>query len=168
MAFLTRSVTLLLSLAALHPTRTALAQTVPAGWRLTPAPEAGVERRYEATSLPAGQYLRVEQTALQPLSGAPIERWLPSAIAADPSPGGAWMSADQPTNVVPAMMATITREFRAQLAAVEFSTPPGPGHPLRWGVPAGRGHDDLVMSAAMVVALEGMSWRQRVATGSGG
>jgi hypothetical protein len=112
MAFLTRSVTLLLSLAALHPTRTALAQTVPAGWRLTPAPEAGVERRYEATSLPAGQYLRVEQTALQPLSGAPIERWLPSAIAADPSPGGAWMSADQPTNVVPAMMATITREFR--------------------------------------------------------
>lgn len=59
----------------------------------------------------------------------------------------------------------LTREFRAQLGAVEFATPPGPGHPLRWGVPAGRGHDDLVMSAALVSVLDGMSWERRVAVG---
>ncbi|MGI9254601.1 MAG: hypothetical protein ACR2J8_12700, partial [Thermomicrobiales bacterium] len=60
----------------------------------------------------------------------------------------------------------ISREFRAQLGAVEFSTPPGPGHPLRWGVPAGRGHDDLVMSAALAVALDGLGWDRRVAVGT--
>ena len=59
----------------------------------------------------------------------------------------------------------LTRLFRAQLAATAYATPPGPGKTLRWGVPAGRGHDDLVMSAALVAALEGWDWRERVARG---
>jgi hypothetical protein len=59
----------------------------------------------------------------------------------------------------------LTRLFRAQLAATTYATPPGPGKALRWGVPSGRGHDDLVMSAALVTALEGVDWRSRVAKG---
>jgi hypothetical protein len=59
----------------------------------------------------------------------------------------------------------LTRLFRSQLAATTYATPPGPGKTLRWGVPPGRGHDDLVMSAALVVALDGFDWRERVARG---
>jgi hypothetical protein len=59
----------------------------------------------------------------------------------------------------------LTRLFRAQLAATTYATPPGPGKILRWSVPPGRGHDDLIMSAALVVALEGWDWRERVARG---
>ncbi len=62
----------------------------------------------------------------------------------------------------------LTRLFRAQLAAVTYATPPGPGKALRWGVPAGRGHDDLVMSAALTAALDGWDWRERIARGERG
>jgi hypothetical protein len=51
------------------------------------------------------------------------------------------------------------------LAATTYETPPGPGHPLRWGVPAGQGHDDLVMSAALAATLDGIDWAPRVARG---
>ena len=60
----------------------------------------------------------------------------------------------------------LTRLFRAQLTATTYATPPGPGKTLRWGVPPGQGHDDLVMSAALVAALEGFDWRERVARGT--
>jgi hypothetical protein len=60
----------------------------------------------------------------------------------------------------------LTRLFRSQLAAVTYATPPGPGKALRWGVPAGRGHDDLVMSAALTAVLDGWDWRERVARGA--
>ena len=59
----------------------------------------------------------------------------------------------------------VTREFWSQLAATTYATPPGPGKSLRWGVPPGRGHDDLVMSAALVAVLDGVDWRERVARG---
>jgi hypothetical protein len=59
----------------------------------------------------------------------------------------------------------LTRLFRQQLAATTYATPPGPAKALRWGVPAGRGHDDLVMSAALVTVLDGWDWRERVARG---
>jgi hypothetical protein len=62
----------------------------------------------------------------------------------------------------------LTRLFRAQLAATTYETPPGPGKLLRWSVPAGRGHDDLVMSAALAAALDGFDWRPRTARGTGG
>ncbi|MCC7024023.1 MAG: hypothetical protein IT338_14460 [Thermomicrobiales bacterium] len=61
--------------------------------------------------------------------------------------------------------AQLTRLFRAQLAATTYATPPGPGKTLRWGVPPGRGHDDLVMSAALTAVLDGVDWRERIATG---
>jgi hypothetical protein len=66
----------------------------------------------------------------------------------------------------------VTRLYWEQLRATTYEAPPGArlggNPPLRWGVPAGRGpgHDDLVLSAALVVALEGMDWRTRVAVGS--
>jgi hypothetical protein len=60
----------------------------------------------------------------------------------------------------------LTRLFRAQLAATTYATPPGPGKTLRWGVPPGRGHDDLVISAALVAALDGFDFRERVARGA--
>jgi hypothetical protein len=60
----------------------------------------------------------------------------------------------------------LTRLFRSQLAATTYTTPPGPGKTLRWGVPPGRGHDDLVMSAALVATLDGLDWRERMARGT--
>ena len=65
----------------------------------------------------------------------------------------------------------LTRLFWAQLAATTYETPggwAGQSRALRWGVPAGRGpgHDDLVLSAALVCALEEVDWRRRVAVGT--
>ncbi len=60
----------------------------------------------------------------------------------------------------------LSRLFRAQLAAPTFEAPPGPGKLLRWSVPAGRGHDDLVMSAALAATLDGIDWRPRTARGT--
>ncbi len=37
---------------------------------------------------------------------------------------------------------------------------------LRWSVPAAAGHDDLVISAALVTALDGEKLRPRIAKGS--
>lgn len=60
----------------------------------------------------------------------------------------------------------ITAEYWRQLREVTFSTALGPGKLMRWSVPAGRGHDDLVLSAALVVALEDVDLRERIARGS--
>jgi hypothetical protein len=65
----------------------------------------------------------------------------------------------------------LTRLYWAQLAATTYEVPggyAGQGRALRWGVPAGRGpgHDDLVLSAALVGALEEVDWRRRVAVGT--
>jgi hypothetical protein len=62
--------------------------------------------------------------------------------------------------------ARLTAEYWRQLRAVTFRTLPGPGKLMQWSVPAGRGHDDLVMSAALVVALEDVDLRCRIARGS--
>jgi hypothetical protein len=55
-----------------------------------------------------------------------------------------------------------------QVAAVEYEVRPGPGQLLRWSVPDPALHDDLVMSAALVAALDEQDWRPRRAVGSGG
>lgn len=60
----------------------------------------------------------------------------------------------------------LTGVFWSELAACEYEVLPGPGKLLRWSVPAGRGHDDLLVSAALVARLDGMDWRPRVARGS--
>jgi hypothetical protein len=59
----------------------------------------------------------------------------------------------------------ITARYWDELAATMYTTVPGPGKLLRWSVPAGRGHDDLVMSAALTGALDGLDLRPRVAVG---
>jgi hypothetical protein len=59
----------------------------------------------------------------------------------------------------------VTEAFWAELKGIEFAVAAGPGQAMRWGA-AGRGHDDLVMSAALVARLEGTDWRRRIARGS--
>jgi hypothetical protein len=62
---------------------------------------------------------------------------------------------------------TLTREFYDQLAATEYDVRRGPGNVVQWGVPAHHGHDDLVISAALVAALDDLDPRPRIAVGSG-
>ncbi|MCO5229482.1 MAG: hypothetical protein M9934_14535 [Thermomicrobiales bacterium] len=59
----------------------------------------------------------------------------------------------------------ITDEYYAQLAATEYSVRRGPGSSMQWGVPPAVGHDDLVLSAALVAALDGIDLRPRIAVG---
>jgi hypothetical protein len=60
----------------------------------------------------------------------------------------------------------VTHEFYAQLAATEYDVRRGPGSSMQWGVPATVGHDDLVLSAALVAALDDLDPRPRIAIGS--
>lgn len=60
----------------------------------------------------------------------------------------------------------VTREMLCQLRATEYGIVNGPGNMLRWGVPPAAGHDDLVMSAALVAALDNLDLRPRIAVGS--
>jgi len=60
--------------------------------------------------------------------------------------------------------AAVTLAFGEQLRAITYETAPGPGRQLRWGAPPGK-HDDLVLSLALVCALEGIDWRERKARG---
>jgi len=59
-----------------------------------------------------------------------------------------------------------TRLFDAQLRLTTFEVLRGPGNVLRWSVPERDGHDDLVMSAALVAVLDELDPRPRIATGS--
>ena len=54
----------------------------------------------------------------------------------------------------PGAAAEVTRVYRAQLAATTNALVPGPNKLLRWSVPAGRGHDDLVVRAALTALLD--------------
>lgn len=60
----------------------------------------------------------------------------------------------------------LTRMLREQMSMVEYEIGNGPGHPLKWEVPASVGHDDLVMSAALVSVLDNLDLRPRIARGS--
>jgi hypothetical protein len=53
--------------------------------------------------------------------------------------------------------------YWAQVAACTFTVDAGPGKILRWHVPARRGHDDLLLSAALIAALDDRDWRPRAA-----
>ncbi len=61
--------------------------------------------------------------------------------------------------------ARLTARFWAELRATTFQVLPGAGRMLRWSVPTGRGHDDLVMSLALVPVLDRIDWRPRRAVG---
>lgn len=57
--------------------------------------------------------------------------------------------------------------FWRQLDACEYAVRPGPGKLLAWGVDDPRVHDDLLLSLALVGALDDLDWRPRVARGTG-
>jgi hypothetical protein len=61
----------------------------------------------------------------------------------------------------------LTARWWSELQETTYETAPGPGKLLRWSVPTARGHDDLVMSAALVAVLDTLDWRSRVAVGAG-
>jgi hypothetical protein len=61
-----------------------------------------------------------------------------------------------------------TRLFWRQVEACAYELRPGPGKLLAWGVDDPRTHDDLLLSLALVGALDDEDWRPRVARGSGG
>lgn len=58
--------------------------------------------------------------------------------------------------------ATDTRQFWRQLEACEFKVLPGPGQRMRWGVSDPDVHDDFVISAALVAALDKADWTVEV------
>lgn len=58
-----------------------------------------------------------------------------------------------------------TRLFWRQLEACAYEVRPGPGKGLAWGVDDARLHDDLLLSLALVGALDDLDWRPRIARG---
>jgi hypothetical protein len=60
----------------------------------------------------------------------------------------------------------VTALYWEQLRVTGYETMPGPGRLLRWSVPPSRGHDDLVISAALAAVLDGLDLRPRKAVGS--
>jgi len=60
----------------------------------------------------------------------------------------------------------LDRQFWAQLAACRFTVLPGPGRLIRWSVEDDRLHDDLLMSFALIAALDREDWGSRLARGS--
>ncbi len=59
-----------------------------------------------------------------------------------------------------------TRRFWEEATNTEYEVLPGPGQRLRWQVPPSRGHDDLVLSLALVSVLDRLDWRPRWAVGT--
>ncbi len=58
-----------------------------------------------------------------------------------------------------------TRWFWRQVAACTFTVRPGVGRQMAWSVPDPETHDDLLMSAALIGALDDHDFRSRVARG---
>ena len=61
-----------------------------------------------------------------------------------------------------------TRLFWRQVEACGYEVRPGPGKLLSWGVDDARTHDDLLLSLALVGALDDEDFRSRVARGRAG
>ncbi|MGH2532159.1 MAG: hypothetical protein ACRDJW_07595 [Thermomicrobiales bacterium] len=59
----------------------------------------------------------------------------------------------------------LTRLYWSQLRETTYEVLPGQNKRMRWSVPASRGHDDLVISAALTATLDDIDWRPRRAIG---
>ena len=83
------------------------AQSLPAGWRQAPGSSPRV---FEATDVPAGEFVRVRELPRQTLNGAPIAQWISRAVAPDLPPDGQWV---KPADISPqtANIAAASREF---------------------------------------------------------
>ncbi|RIK45223.1 MAG: hypothetical protein DCC58_07095 [Chloroflexi bacterium] len=55
--------------------------------------------------------------------------------------------------------------FQRQLAACRYTTLPGPGRLVRWGVDDPHLHDDLLLATALIAELDRRDWRPREARG---
>lgn len=55
-----------------------------------------------------------------------------------------------------------TVQFWREVADCEFRIHPGPGRRMAWGVEAAGGHDDMLISAALVSVLDRVEWRADV------
>jgi len=60
--------------------------------------------------------------------------------------------------------AQLAQLFWQQARACRYRVLPGPNRLVQWGAPPGQ-HDDLLVSAALVAALDELDWRERVARG---
>lgn len=60
----------------------------------------------------------------------------------------------------------VTEQFWAELKGITYEVVAGPGKLMRWGALHGKGHDDLVMSAALIAAVDPDEVKRRVAIGS--
>jgi hypothetical protein len=60
-----------------------------------------------------------------------------------------------------------TRLWWQQVADCRYTVLPGPGTVMRWAVPDSKGHEDLLVSAALVGVLEGLDWRSGAARSFG-
>jgi hypothetical protein len=61
--------------------------------------------------------------------------------------------------------AELSEIFWRQVRACRYHVRPGPNRMLSWEVPDARTHDDLLISAALVAALDDLDWRPRTAKG---
>lgn len=55
-----------------------------------------------------------------------------------------------------------TTQFWREVAECEYEVMPGPGKLMRWGVRDATVHDDMLMSAALVAALDRLEWRMEI------
>jgi hypothetical protein len=62
--------------------------------------------------------------------------------------------------------ANLTQQFWSQMRSIRHDVKTGPGMLMQWSAPKGEGHDDLVVSAALAVVLDGYDFRLRIARGS--
>jgi hypothetical protein len=58
-----------------------------------------------------------------------------------------------------------TREFWEQAGECTYAVRPGPNRLMSWSVPEKEGHDDYLLSAALVGMLDDLDWRSRIARG---
>ena len=127
----------------------------------------------DATGLGAGLASFLEATYRRAMSPAGAVHIVPFVFTATSKSQLGWdlvglIDADRLHDHLPGVPADpVAEEFGRQLRAIASQIVPGPGRLLRWAVPPAAGHDDLVMSLALVAHLDGMDLAPRIARGSG-
>jgi hypothetical protein len=100
----------LLIAASLLLSQPLMAQTLAEGWRERDRRTNVEERIFEATTVSAGEFLTVQESALRSLDGASLKSWITSVATADSPPEGRWLTVVTPTAQA-STLATVVREF---------------------------------------------------------